>query len=233
MSSSSSLFDFSGSTIHPLPFELCLKNTSGSFRNEFILSTPALNGKQIICLFLSLGKEEPGPDLQDTNAKGRHNLSRVTQGHHQHLAASFHSLEVFRRGLGSTNNGVWLSLHRGQSDSPGLSEKVRHEGSREHRDVGMSDVLREEAAASDLPLSRGAQPQTTTEYEQNKPLQSPEDLTLLLMSGVSSCSKQTAGIIHTSPEFRHPRQQFANSPFPSTPLSQQTVCFDYNKKICL
>lgn len=157
-------------------------------------------------------------------------MSRVTQGHHQHLAASFHSLEVFRRGLGSTNNGVWLSLHRGQSDCPGLREKVRHEGSREHRDVGMNDVLREEAAAPDLPLSRGAQPQTTAEYEQNKPPQSPEDLTLLLMSGVSSCSKQTAGIIHTSPEFRHPCQQFANSPFPSTSLSQQTVCFDYIKK---
>lgn len=30
--------------------------------------------KQIICLLLSLGKEEPGPDLQDTNGKGRHNV---------------------------------------------------------------------------------------------------------------------------------------------------------------
>lgn len=113
----------------------------------------------------------------------------------------------------------------------------------ESTDVTMSDVLREEAdtpvgselvtATSDLPLPRGARPQTTAEYEHNKLLQSPEDLTLLLMSGVSSCSKEAAGIIHTSPEFRHPRQQFGNSPFPSTPLSQQTVYFDYVKKICL
>lgn len=80
--------------------------------------------------------------------------------------------------------------------------------------VIMSDVLREDAdtpvvselltAASDLPLSRGAGPQTTAEYEQNKLLQSPDNLTLLLMSGVSSCSKWAAGIIHTSPELRHP-----------------------------
>lgn len=130
MSSSSSLSDFSAV---PFPFELCLKNTSGSFRNKFILFIPALNAKQIICLFLSLGRAEPDPDLQDTNAKGRHNLCRLTQGHHQHLAASFHSLEAFRRGLGRTNTGVWLSLHRGQTDCPRLREKVRQEGSRKHR----------------------------------------------------------------------------------------------------
>lgn len=88
-------------------------------------------------------------------------------------------------------------------------------------------------ATSDLSLSRGARPQTTAEYEQNKLLQSPEDLTLLLMSGESSCSKEAAGIIHTSPEFRHPRQQFGNSPFPSTPLTQETVCLDYLKNLPL
>lgn len=44
-------------------------------------------------------------------------------------------------------------------------------------------------ATSDLPISSGVRPQATAEYEQNKLLRSPEDLTSLLMSGASSCSE--------------------------------------------
>lgn len=65
--------------------------------------------------------------------------------------------------------------------------------------VIMNDVLTEGAdtplvselvtATSDLPISRGVGPQATAEYEQNKLLRNPQDLTLLLMSGTSSCSE--------------------------------------------
>lgn len=44
-------------------------------------------------------------------------------------------------------------------------------------------------ATSDLPISSSVRPQATAEYEQNKLLRSPEDLTSLLMSGASSCSE--------------------------------------------
>lgn len=126
-------------------------------------------------------------------------MCRVTQGHHQHLAVSFHFMEVFRRGLGSTNaGGFGLVCTVAKLTAQDLGKR-RGMKAAESTHVIMNDVLTEGAdtplvselvtATSDLPISRGVGPQATAEYEQNKLLRSPQDLTLLLMSGTSSCSE--------------------------------------------
>lgn len=124
--------------------------------------------------------------------------------HHQHPAASFHTLSVQER-TGQHKRGVCSGSHSGQTDRPGSREKVRHKGSRKHAWIALGCAKQSTAqvfwvmccllqhagrvqtpttvselmiARSDLPVFRGVWPQASAVYEENKLLWSSEDLNL-------------------------------------------------------